>query len=576
MNCRRCDATLVPFDAGLLAGPVEVCVTPECFAKARWEQRRARLEVFPFQEVRRCSLLPFLHQFDGIELLHASPFFLLADEMGVAKTFQAIVAAQLLYLHGHVNRVIVLAPAAARHLVWYHPEMGELARHLWPGLPIRVTEYHARIRQWTRDEMDPATSLKWIVTNYDYIRAESRTLELLKYCDDRTVLICDESSAVKNHTTLQARAAFKLRKYCGRVWLINGTPIANSPGDMLSQGNLMHPRILDCPSITQFRAQYAVMAPVLGPGGRARTNKWGGVIKVVKSWQHLDVLQQKFAPYVVRRLKKDCLDLPEKFPSIPLTVNLGHKAWAVYKEMRDECLAWLGNHVSQSPQAATVVLRLAQITSGFLGGMEEIDVVDHEANLHPQSDMLFQLLNVHHKENKEIGREKLEFLLERLQEWWLEDPNLKVLVWCRFRPEILRLAQELRNTIRGDVGVIIGQQTPKEREDAVRLLDPRTAVAGPAVVVGSPGAGGKALTLTAAHTVVFSSNDYNLETRLQAEDRTHRQSQEYPVSYFDLVAYGPSGQRTIDLDIIRVLTGKDHLATRTSAAWVKTLVEVDD
>src|SRR5690606_13571541 len=118
-----------------------------------------------------------------------------------------------------------------------------------------------------------------------------------------TMLVLDESSAVKSHRAQQTKACLQLRRRCGRVLLLNGTPIANSPGDMFSQGEMMSKNVLSCASWIHYRARYAVMKKVMIRGA---------LQDVIGGWQNLEDLQQRFAPYVIRRLKKDCLDLPEK------------------------------------------------------------------------------------------------------------------------------------------------------------------------------------------------------------------------------------------------------------------------
>lgn len=83
------------------------------------------------------------------------------------------------------------------------------------------------------------------------------------------------------------------------------------------------------------------------------------------------------------------------------------------------------------------------------------------------------------------------------------------------------------------------------------------------------------LNLTAAHTVVYLSNDYSLKTRLQSEDRVHRPGQRNVVSYFDVIAVGPNGQRTIDAAIVKALRDKNDLASWTTGAWVAALRDGD-
>jgi hypothetical protein len=510
----------------------------------------------------------------GAAALLTHPYFALFDEMGAMKSAQVIIAAQMLFEQGVIDNVVVVAPASVRTGVWFDPELGELSRHLWDDLPSTVTEFHARVRSWTHGpEIAPAARrLQWIVTNYEFVRPverlvarqkkDHRLLQLLPCCTAKTLLVLDESSAIKSAQSQQTKACLQLRQRCGRVVLLNGTPIANSPGDMFSQGNMMSKLILNCPSYTQFCARYALMKPVLGRGGRPLTSPRGFVIKAVESWSRIDDIQRRFAPYVLRRLKKDCLDLPAKLPPVMLTVPLTPAVWALYKEMRDELVVWLSTtHVSQAAQAMTKIMRLSQITSGFLGGIEEI-------NLHPDT-----LVPMHAAPIQEVGFEKQTLFLAWLDERLIEDPTIKILVRSRFRPEIFRLSNALKD--RGDVltGLIVGGQKREERHAALMLLDPRTMPPGPVVVVMSVGAGALGLNLTGAHTMFTLSNDFSLHHRLQSDDRIHRPGQTAAVSYFDLVATGPQGQKTIDHRVLAALVAKHDLATMTTQGWLNALKE---
>jgi SNF2 family DNA or RNA helicase len=122
------------------------------------------------------------------------------------------------------------------------------------------------------------------------------------------------------------------------------------------------------------------------------------------------------------------------------------------------------------------------------------------------------------------------------------------------------------------VGRISGGQKPVDRERSIALLDPRiTPNDKPVIIIGNPMSGGMGLNLAASHTVYYSSNDYNLKTRLQSEDRVHRPGQEHPVSYYDAMAVGPNGEKTIDHSILKVIREKEEVATWTTQAWIREL-----
>lgn len=504
--------------------------------------------------------------------------FFLGDEMGCMKTAQAIIAAQFLYVTNNIDRVVVIAPASVRG-VWFDPELGELAKHLWCDLPALVQQLHARIRSWhwPQDNSTHPKRMSWFITNYEFIRTEQRRNELVPFCNMRTMLILDESSAVKNHGADQTEACLFLRKRCGRVLLLNGTPIANSPIDMFSQGEIMDPRILACKSFYQFRARYAVM------GGYSV----GGKPKQIVGWKNLPDLQQRFKPYMVRRLKNQ-LNLPKALPPITLEVPLKNEpTWKIYKAMRDEMVAWLSDStVAVVSQAAVKTMRLAQITSGFLGGVEsEEDAtpkVDPELwqtdfNLKNLPDFAAPFAEKTVTANnlmQMFSHEKQDFVIQLFKEWQINDPNLKLLVWCQFRPELERLMRAVAEELPGVIaGQIHGDQKPAERAAALRLLDPRTAPKEPVFFAGTYGTGSLGLNFTASHTVVYLSYDYSFWKYLQSGARVDRPGQTHPVSSFDIVATGPKGQKTTDHIKLKVRRGKADIANWTTAAWVDALLE---
>lgn len=513
---------------------------------------------------------PFLHQIVGVEHVVSHPYAMLADEMGAGKTKQAIDAALVLFLMGLIHRVIVVAPAAVRG-VWFHPELGELAKHLWNGVPNYVIEYHAKQREWFWNKQPGTKPLTWIVTNYDYIRRAPYLQELLTVADQHTLLILDESSAVKNYKAAQTKACMKLRAKSGRVLLLNGTPIADNPQDLYSQGLMMHKSILECEGITHFRSRYAVMNRFI----KVKT-KWGVVTPVVEKWTNLDDIQRRFAPYVLRRLKKDCLDLPEKLPPVTIPVPLTDATWAMYQKMKTDLVTWLETQpagMSMAVNAITQTMRLAQITSGLLGGVQTIENLETETPLW-LGDVQPEVLTPD-REVRIIGSEKLDLFVSWLKDRLEEDPNFKVLVWCRFREEVNRVYNAVYPDIVSEAGKIYGTQKATEREYALRILDPRKARQTSTVVVGTPATGAMGLNLTAANCVVYISNDYSLKTRLQSEDRVHRPGQTRAVSYFDFMATGPQGQKTIDALILEALREKKNLADFTASAWIKAITEGD-
>jgi SNF2 family DNA or RNA helicase len=258
----------------------------------------------------------------------------------------------------------------------------------------------------------------------------------------------------------------------------------------------------------------------------------------------MEDFQARTTPYCIRRLKEDCLDLAPKLYT-QREVALSTETWRIYREMRDEMVAWLDTgEASVARQAVVKVVRLAQITSGLLGGFED----DPEA--------------------KVIGTEKISFVHDLLNS--LIEDEKRLIVWSRFRKEqrllFEKLAQHGHTTYR-----IYGGQPQAERDLAIgQFSDHRNTQT--AILLGQPKAGGIALNLTTAATAIYISTDYSLLTRKQSEDRIHRMGQVRPVTIVDILATGPNGQKTIDHGILRALKEKEDIATWTTSKWREVLL----
>lgn len=508
-------------------------------------------------------LTPFQHQLEDTERLVNSDFLFIASEMRTGKSKIVIDALQFLYHDEKIERVIIFAPAPVRD-VWFL-DIGELQKHLWHITPVIVKEFHARIRQWS---WGPKSThpLEIICTNYEFCRSSKRLMELLSYCTKKTFIVGDESSYLKTHNAKQTESFYTLRWHCARVALLNGTPISHNPKDLYSQGNILHPKILQCKSVYHFLARYAVM------GGY----KVNGRPTQIVEWINLDDLQRRFAPYTIRRLQKDCLDLPPKLDPVTLTAELSVSTWKLYKQMRDECVVMFEQGGSVAAQAAVKTLRLSQITSGFVGGVEKIFYDDDpslnfnqfgsdysDSDSQPQNDSTI----------KEISREKLDILIWFLKELLEQYPTLHVVTWVRFRPELFRMLKEVE-TLGFRMGTIHGGQKRSDRQDAMGLLHPDTSPKDCSVFVGGTyGTGSFGVNFTAANTSINCSFDYSLGKFLQSRDRVYGPGQVSPVAYYDIMAVGPSGQKTIDHAILKARNNNESIANWTSEAWVKALTE---
>jgi superfamily II DNA or RNA helicase len=122
------------------------------------------------------------------------------------------------------------------------------------------------------------------------------------------------------------------------------------------------------------------------------------------------------------------------------------------------------------------------------------------------------------------------------------------------------------------VFLLYGEQSAADREAALRSLNPASQTR-PVGVVGNPLAGGAAVNLAGASLAITMSQDTKLRVYLQKRGRIRRPGQTKPVTYVDVLACGPKGQRTIDHHIAAALRGKQDIASYTTATWRRLLTE---
>lgn len=507
----------------------------------------------------------FAHQKIGTAALIKNPAFALFDEMGAGKSKQVIDAACTLAEQGKIDTVVVVAPASVR-CVWLDREIGEIKKHSWAK--NHVYELHQKTRLMWYDTItkdDPIKWLTWIVTNYEFLRGKKHLEELTVSLSSKALLVLDESSYIKNRTAAQTKAVLKLRQHCARCVLLNGTPVTNSPLDLWSQMQVLSPDILEnrFKNFYHFRSEFCEM----------QTMRFGmRSFPQVKAYRRLDKLAKIVAPYVLRRLKADCLDLPEKLYT-EREVALTPESWKRYCELKKDALISLGESGEKrmEPNAAVRLMRLAQLTSGILGGTLEsvqIDETDTRASL--TMDRIRAAAAVP-TAAQDLSDEKLRWAVQYLTE---ECTAKAVIVWTRWRRERERLITELRESkFDGCVQELYGGQKATARTLAVQVFSDTSKLDGGKrkILIAQPHAGGHGLNLVAASEAIYLSNDFALGIRLQSEDRMHRPGQNNPCLYIDVLATGPSGQKTIDHVIFKALHDKKSVADLTTAEWRKEL-----
>lgn len=490
------------------------------------------------------------YQVDGIKHIIKKPFAALFDEMGVGKTYQVINAACVLYNAKEIDTIIIVAPASVRG-VWDDPETGGIKKFCW--VPFYSQRY------WVGRQVIeyPPNRLNFITIGYDFLRA--RLAQFLKDAfkhGTRNVLLClDESSYVKSKDASRTKACKELSKYCQRRTILNGTPIANSLMDYWAQMDILDPESIFNWPYYKMRHKICIMGgwerkQIVGYEGV--TKKEDGTIEIDPTSETGKLLDH-MGNWIIRREKKDVLKyLPPKNYNT-YEVELDSKSWATYKQMRDIMIAYLESEKSVAVNGAVASIRLSQITSGFIGGLNP-NVLDLNAIMEKVDDL---------PKTKEIHKAKLVAFFDFLS----TSPRFPLVVWCRFRAEMERLINEL-TTQDYRVGYIYGGQKDQERQDFINNFQEGNLD----IMVGQVRAGGLGITLHKSSTVVYMSNDYSLIAREQSEDRVHRPGQENPCNYYDFIAKGPGGQRTIDSIVLKSLREKRSMMEWSTQNWKEELL----
>ena len=263
-----------------------------------------------------------------------------------------------------------------------------------------------------------------------------------------------------------------------------------------------------------FRNRYAVMID---------RNFGGRRVQIVGSYQRLDELEEILKEFSYRVQKKDCLDLPKKI-YMNRVVELTKEQNEAYATMKSAALAQLKGKMATAPHVLTQLMRLHQITCGHLKSDDG------------------EITNFKHN--------RIEELIDVIDEM-----EGKVIIWANYVHDIKEITEALEKEY--DEGCVVqyyGEVSSEDRQKAIKeFQDPKSKVK---YFVGNTQTAGYGLTLTAASNVIYYSNSYDLEKRLQSEDRAHRIGQHKPVTYVDLIA-----KKTVDEKIIKALRKKINIAS---------------
>jgi len=452
---------------------------------------------------------------EALELSHDKEEYALFCEMGTGKSKILIDTMSMLYDRGEIEAALIIAPKG----VYKNWEQNELPVHLPTHIVHDIIMWSPAQTQKNLKNLerafDRSENLKIVVMNIEAFSTDKGTNFALEFAKSRRILMTvDESTTIKNRTAKRTKNVVTVGKAAKYRRIMTGSPITQSPLDLYSQCEFLGPYILGFQSFWTFQNRYALM--VKRSVGTHSFNK-------ITGYQNLNELGELIEKFSYRKRKEDCLDLPDKIYT-KRSVELTDKQAKIYGQLKRQALADLDNGTVTAQHVLTQLLRLQQVCSGFVklddGSIEE------------------------------IGGNKLNELMEAL-----EEIDGKAIIWANFTHDILAIEKALIKEYGADsVRTYYGETKVDDRQQMVR--DFQNMEHPLRFFIGQPRTGGYGLTLTAATTIVYFSNGYDLEVRLQSEDRAHRIGQKNNVTYIDIVT-----ENTVDEKILRALRQKINIAT---------------
>ena len=470
--------------------------------------------------------VPYAHQLTALEKSWEKEVYAYFMEMGTGKSKVLIDNISMLYDKGKINGALIIAPKGV-YQNWYN---SEIPTHLVDHIDKKMVLWQAMINKTQARKLDTlfktGEELHILIMNVEAFSTKKGVDFAHKFLSCHNALIAiDESTTIKNPGAKRTKNILGLSKYSKYRRILTGSPVTKSPLDLYTQCYFLSPWLLDHSSFYTFKNRYAVM----------RTANFGGrSVQIVVGYRNLGELSEKLKNFSYRVLKDDCLDLPKK-TFMKRIVQLSDEQKKVYSQMKQTALAFLNGKAATTATVMTQLMRLHQITCGHF----------------TSDDGTTQVL----KNNR------IEELIDLLHE-----VHGKVVIWAHYRHDIETIVEHIKKEFNTGVDNCVmtyyGNTSVEDRQKAIKeIQDPDSPVR---FLVGTPQTGGYGITLTAASTMIYYSNGYDLEKRQQSEARIDRIGQTKPMTYVDIIA-----EDTVDERIVKALRKKINIASQVMGEELK-------
>ena len=468
---------------------------------------------------------PYKHQMTALEKSWNKQNFAYFMEMGTGKTKVLIDNMSMLYDKGKVDGALIIDPKGVIK-TWYEQE---LPAHLPNHIENVTVLWQANITKGQQEKLESLfeteTDLHILIMNVEALSTDKGVKFAAKFLNSHKVIMAiDESTTIKTPTAKRTKNIIGLGKYAKYKRIMTGSPVTKNPLDLYSQCEFLDPYLLDFTSYYAFRNRYAEMKTM---------HLRGRSIQVVDEFKNLGELSDTVKTFSERILKEDCLDLPPKnFTKRHIVLTSEQRK--AYDQMKKAAMAVLNGKVTTTMTVLTQLMRLHQITCGhFTADDGSIQLIEN--------NRIKELMNV------------------------LEETEGKAIIWANYQRDVTQIIENITKVYGpGSVVDYYGLTPQEERQDNIKKFQNDDNCR---FIVGTTQTGGYGITLTQANTVIYYSNGYDLEKRLQSEDRAHRIGQTKSVTYVDLIA-----EDTVDEKIVKALRDKINIASEVLGeelrAWI--------
>jgi SWI/SNF-related matrix-associated actin-dependent regulator 1 of chromatin subfamily A len=417
---------------------------------------------------------PLQHQKEAIQKLVENKKFILGDDMGLGKTTSTIIAA----LETGAKKVLIICPATLK-INWK-----------------REIENYSDKSVYIAEGKNFSTEHDFVIINYDIIKNFHDT----KKKDESQVIsanfdlvVVDEAHYIKNPTAQRTKLINDIAKNVDRLWLLSGTPMTSRPIDYYNLLNLV-----DSPTARNW------MAYVIRYCQGYQFNAGGRKIWNVTGASNLEELRDRTSGTILRRLKEDVLDLPDKIIT-PVYLRLRSR---LYEEIMGEYYDWYDKNPEESKSLTVQFTKLTKI-------------------------------------RQVIADEKISQTIELAEN--IIEQGKKVIIFCNFTDSLNKICEHF-----GKAAVKVdGAMSKPQRQHSVDSFQESDKIK---VFVGNIKAAGVGITLTAAEAVIMNDLSFLPSDHAQAEDRAYRYGQKNNV-----LVYYPIFENTIEGVIYDILNNKKQV-----------------